>query len=96
MKPLKIILIWLAVMVALSMFSCTTLKNGYSENFRKTTVQKAVVVTSCKTKKNRVNYEGYTFPSNVPVNWREWNKPYQKKDTVIISNSLFHKLKFEL
>lgn len=96
MKPLKIILIWLAVMVALSMFSCTTLKKGYNENYRIVTLQKAIVITSINPKNDRVFYEGYSIPSGLKVKpWHEWCNKYNVNDTVLITGSMVCKLRYE-
>lgn len=77
---------------------CSTLKNGYSESFRKTTLQRAIVITSSDPRKDRVYYEGYSIPSELKVNFWDWmqKRYYQKNDTVLITYSLYQRLVFEL
>lgn len=89
MKTLIIFILFLIAVLS----SCTTLKNGYNQNFHKASLQKAVVVTYKEYKNDKIYFEGITIPSGLKMSWSEWN--LQDRDTLVITDEMFNRARFE-
>lgn len=84
----------LFIVVSISLFSgCYALNHGYSWEYRRLSLQKAVVFISVERRFNRYHYRCYTLPSYMECTFDEFDTiRYYAGDTIKIDRYLANKL----